>query len=289
VDPDPRLILAELGMQAPRVVERISGGWDTQLWRVTIQGQTYALRVFRPEQAAVSQREAVVMRALAGAGLPVPQVHAEGSGQGRPALLLTWCDGATVLQQVRSAPWRVWPLGVAMGRMLARIHAAQVDPAVREAIPAWPRATDELVPEHDVNDIAYLHLDYHPLNVMSDGRRITGVLDWANTAVGDRRADLARTVTLLRLAPTPPGTSVVLDRGARALLEGAWRAGYRQVRGTDALKNLEAFYVWAGAMMERDLRPKLGRPGIWLTETDLARIHAWTQRRRRDVMRGVPH
>jgi len=31
--------------------------------------------------------------------------------------------------------------------------------------------------------------------------------------------------------------------------------------------------------MERDLRPKLGRPGVWLQESDLARIRRWTSRR----------
>jgi hypothetical protein len=39
--------------------------------------------------------------------------------------------------------------------------------------------------------------------------------------------------------------------------------------------------AWAGAWMERDLRAKLGRPGVWLQETDLARIHRWTLARRR--------
>jgi hypothetical protein len=29
-------------------------------------------------------------------------------------------------------------------------------------------------------------------------------------------------------------------------------------------------------MMERDLRPKLGRPGVWLREHDLIRIRRWT-------------
>jgi hypothetical protein len=37
------------------------------------------------------------------------------------------------------------------------------------------------------------------------------------------------------------------------------------------------FYAWAGALMERDLRPKLGRPGVWLHERDLTRIRRWTE------------
>jgi hypothetical protein len=40
---------------------------------------------------------------------------------------------------------------------------------------------------------------------------------------------------------------------------------------------MAAFYAWAGARMERDLRPKLGEPGVWLQPGDLARMHGWTR------------
>jgi aminoglycoside phosphotransferase (APT) family kinase protein len=122
-----------------------------------------------------------------------------------------------------------------------------------------------------------LHLDYHPLNVMSDGRRITGVLDWANVAVGDPRVDVARTVALLRLAPLPPGSPpAALVLGARRVLEAGWRNGYQAVAGR--FGQMAPFYAWAGAMMERDLAAKLGRPGVWLQPSDLSSIRRWTAR-----------
>ena len=105
-------------------------------------------------------------------------------------------------------------------------------------------------------------------------RTVTGVLDWANAAVGDPRADLARTVTLLRLAPSPPGTPAVLVLGLRRVLETGWWLGYQQLAGP--FGDMAPFYAWAGAMMERDLRPKLGKHGVWLQPSDLARIHRWT-------------
>ena len=43
---------------------------------------------------------------------------------------------------------------------------------------------------------------------------------------------------------------------------------------------MNPFYVWAGEWMERDLRPKLGREGVWLKPSDLARIRRWTTARR---------
>jgi len=283
-DLDPRAILTSLGMPSNAVATRVSGGWDTSLFRVDARDGRYALRVFRAEQLETSRREAVVMRTLAGAGLPVPGVRAEGVVDGRPALLLSWCTGRPLFQEVQARPLGLWRLSVAMGRMHARIHALPVPDDVVRSLPAWTPRTEDAGPGlrawlRSTADarISVLHLDYHPLNVMSDSRTITGVLDWANVAVGDPRADLARTITLLRLAPTPPGKPpVALQLVLRRLLEAGWRRGYAERQASDPFAGLEPFYVWAGAMMERDLRPKLGRPGIWLRERDLARIRRWT-------------
>ena len=280
MDLDPQTILADLGFsETPVSIKAISGGWDTNLWRIDADTHAYALRVFRNEQARVCEREAVVMRALNDQGLPVPSVRAEGVGQGRPALLLDWCAGRTLMQEINARPWRIWRLGEEMGRMHARIHGASVPEAVT---PSLPRVEVQLSEDAHTS---VLHLDYHPLNLMTDGQRVSGVLDWANVAVGDARADLARTVTILRLAPMPPGRPLPLELLFRQLLEAAWRRGYR--RHTGATKNpfvhMDPFYVWAGEWMERDLRPKLGRPGIWLRETDLLRIHRWTMARRKRV------
>jgi aminoglycoside phosphotransferase (APT) family kinase protein len=252
-------------------VTPVAGGWDTQIWRVSAAESTYALRVFRPEQLSICHREAAVMRTLSEAGLPVPRVYAEGVSDDRPALLMSWCPGRTVLAEAQVYPWRLWSLGVALGRMHARIHSLAVPAALLDVVPAWDlRHEDMAVP-------ALLHMDYHPLNVMVDRGQVTGVLDWANVRVGDRRADLARTVTLLRLPPLPPGTPAVVQLVLRPLLEAAWRAGYRQLQRDNPFVGMAPFYAWAGEMMQRDLRPKLGRPGVWLQSRDLARIERWTR------------
>ncbi len=44
---------------------------------------------------------------------------------------------------------------------------------------------------------SFLHLDYHPQNVMVEGFRVTGVIDWANAAIGDRHFDAATTAVIL--------------------------------------------------------------------------------------------
>lgn len=42
-----------------------------------------------------------------------------------------------------------------------------------------------------------VHMDYHPLNVMVENTRVTGVIDWVNTDVGDRHLDAAMTAVIL--------------------------------------------------------------------------------------------
>ena len=42
-----------------------------------------------------------------------------------------------------------------------------------------------------------LHMDYHPLNVLVNGARISGVIDWVGADSGDRHLDVGTTATIL--------------------------------------------------------------------------------------------
>ncbi len=48
-----------------------------------------------------------------------------------------------------------------------------------------------------VADESVLHLDYHPRNVIVAGTRLSGVIDWVNTDIGDRHLDAAMTAAIL--------------------------------------------------------------------------------------------
>jgi aminoglycoside phosphotransferase (APT) family kinase protein len=282
-DLDPAAILGALGWGDAAVVERVTGGWDTALWRVERDGAGYALRVFRPEQADTCRREAAVIEAASAAGLPVPSVHAVGTWRDRPAQLLAWCPGRTVLAEFAAHPWRTWSLGVLLGRTQAAIHATPAPAILRDGVRAWPAwagpdegPLQERLRALNLRADALLHLDYHPLNVLVDRGGVSGVIDWANAAAGDPRADLARSITILRLAPEPAGAATLLRRSGRRILEAGLRHGYQRVAGPPG--DLGLFYAWAGAAMERDLAAKIGRPGILLTERDLEPIRRWTAR-----------
>jgi aminoglycoside phosphotransferase (APT) family kinase protein len=122
---------------------------------------------------------------------------------------------------------------------------------------------------------ALLHLDYHPLNVLTDGTRITAILDWANARAGDPRADVARTYSILMVAPNGPGRQPLALAIGRRLLAWSWRHGYEQVAGR--LSSMAPFYAWAGSVMIRDLAPRIANPHSWWQPRHLEQIQHWAR------------
>jgi aminoglycoside phosphotransferase (APT) family kinase protein len=225
------------------------------MWKVEYEDQTYALCVFRPGEHEDCEHERVVMAAARAAGLPVPEVHAAGVWQDHPALLLTWLAGRMVADELRVRPWQVWRLGIAFGRMQAAIHAVPVPGLLRQQPDAWiawkcegeQPLQDRL--RHLSSDEALLHLDYHPQNVLTDGKQITGIVDWTNAHAGDPRADAARTVSILRVDPL--ARKPLLQWLGLRIFELAWCIGYQRAGGR--LKEMALFYAWAGTVLQYDL------------------------------------
>jgi aminoglycoside phosphotransferase (APT) family kinase protein len=165
--------------------------------------------------------------------------------------------------------------------MQAAIHSIPAPSALRHPVP-WVEWADpdealrrRLLDRASVSDVL-LHLDFHPMNVLVQHQRVTAVLDWANARAGDPRADLARTASILRFAPLAGALPPPVSYAARRALEAGWRRGYREVAGL--VSGMAPFYAWAGAVMVRDLSPRLERPDLpWLTPAFLDRVQTWTK------------
>jgi aminoglycoside phosphotransferase (APT) family kinase protein len=280
-DLDPRAILATLGVADAGAIAPVSGGRDTAIYRVEHSGATYALRVFRPEQRQVAKSEIRAMRAASEGGVPVPRVHAEGIHDGRPALLLEWCTGKTVAETLMCHPEWAASLGMACGETLARIHAITAPAGWQDD--SWLRWSGL-----DPNDPLYqqlvavsqrdrlLHLDFHPLNVLTDGERVTAVLDWANARPGDPRADLARAISIVRL------DAVDLPHEAYPILrayERGLRTGYTQAAGPPVAMPL--FHIWSGRAMLHDIAARLAT-----NSAQAARIRRWIRLWERAMLIG---
>jgi aminoglycoside phosphotransferase (APT) family kinase protein len=276
---NPQSILASLGIHDATRIEPVTGGASTAIWRVEHEGNVYALRVFRPEQAAGFEREVAAMEAARAGGVSVPAIIQHGTWEDHPVMLLSWLTGIPLAAQLQQHPLSIWKLGTGFGRAQAMIHRIAA-PLTFDST-AWIEwaGNDETALKQRLYDLpsrgtTLLHLDFHPLNVMADETGISGVLDWTNAQAGDPRADFARTYTILRVEPySPSGDSPKMAFFRRAL-EWTWRHGYQQAGGK--LDDMALFYAWAGAVMVRDLSPRIGKPGFWLLDKHLDPVRQWT-------------
>lgn len=259
-DIDPSEVLQALGYEQAGTIEPLAGGMDTLLWRFEANGR-FVLRLFRREQQEVAAKEATIMRLVRDLGYPVPSVHLVDHWQRRPALVMDWAAGDTFSAALERRPLAAYTLGVRFGRAQAQLHRLRpplerLPNALRSPQRTW---IDWSHPdEHLLRAALYalplerqslIHLDFHPMNVLTGDRDVTAVLDWANVHYGDPRADVARTESILRLAPLPLGGGAPIRR---PFLWG-WRRGYRSLQGP--LEQMALFRAWAGAAMLADLLP----------------------------------
>ena len=212
---DPRAALAALGYPETTEPQRVKGGWETLLWRfATPDGREHSLRVHHlPEREEFARRERLALQACEKGGLPAPRLEAAGDFQGLPAMVLSWCPGRPLLSYVEQRPWAIWRLGRLFGRTQALMHALTPPPEFIATAPDdWLSRLDEEYVDlatHaktlGLSTSSLIHMDFHPLNLISDGAAVTGVIDWPRAGAGDPRADLARTEITLLAAPIPPG------------------------------------------------------------------------------------
>jgi aminoglycoside phosphotransferase (APT) family kinase protein len=261
----PRLGLAE--PPAP-----VSGGFDTQIYTFQLVGAPPALsgrlilRVLGahndPRRAL---RERAIQNALADQGYPAPRAplaSADPGILGAGFLIMERLPGRTLLDARR--------LGMAgmVVRAQRRLHALDPAPvleAVEAAVPrggqahtveghlaqtetrivrnallglvpalGWLRANRPAIEGRRV----ICHGDFHPLNILVDGRReVTGVLDWPNLLFAERACDVAASRVILRYAPVElapvPGHLRWLVSAARLALARRFMVGHRRAEPLD--------------------------------------------------------
>jgi aminoglycoside phosphotransferase (APT) family kinase protein len=157
----------------------------------------------------VPAHEALALTLLAGSAVPAPRLYAadvEATYCDVPALLESWVPG--------SPAWRPDDLDAYLARaaeVLVTIHAVSVPADARLPRYApynepkrivtppfstrpglWERVSAILDRPWPAHRETFIHRDYHPGNVLWDGTRITGVVDWATAAWGPPGIDLAR-------------------------------------------------------------------------------------------------
>jgi Ser/Thr protein kinase RdoA (MazF antagonist) len=157
------------------------------------------------------EHEARVTGAVHKAGLPAPAVEGIVEVEGRFGIVFERVDGPSMLQVMRSRPWRIGALARKLAELQASIHSHEIPelPSLREHLKGvirsreLPDETKEAVLKHleklpDGN--AVCHLDFHPDNILMSSHGPV-VIDWPDVRRGDPLADVAASTLLFRLAP----------------------------------------------------------------------------------------
>ena len=239
--------------------EPLGGGFDTEVHAFRLQSAPagfrgpLVLRVFRAHHSpALVTREQATQNALDDQGYPVPRVllvSLDLAPLGAPFAVMERVPGVPLMSRV------VGMAGV-LAEAQARLHALDpvplrstlldldgyldaMDRRVGTAslvglmpLVAWLRAR-----RPPPGAVVVCHGDFHPQNVMIDGRAVSGVLDWPNAVLAEPAFDVAATFNILRHVPAGvvvPGPRRWLAAGAQRLLAARYLAAYRRRRPVDA-------------------------------------------------------
>lgn len=211
--------VASLVGPGARVVEsvRLPGGLAADVHAVTIvdgsdRRTDLVVRQLRPghgDEPARTESLAAVLTALADHdGVPSPRlVDADphgGSNDGRSTLVMERLPGSVVL-----APQGLEAGIEEMARVLVAVHATPVDAPPfeswfrpdRAAPPSgahhrarWRAALDLVLADPPpAGERTFLHRDHQPFNLLWEGPRISGLVDWDHACLGPTGVDVAHT------------------------------------------------------------------------------------------------
>ncbi len=190
-----------------------------------------------PDAAPKGSREHRVMQLLRTAGFPVPVPYTfqpDPAALGAPFLIMERLKGGPLLRLASfPAALRTFTLAfVPFVRAHIRLHRlsaagigvtaltpafgsggdtasqplldrmlATLDARIKHGPLPWLGAAMQWARSESVNfrdgGNSVLHMDYHPLNVLVEGVRISGIIDWVRAESGDRHLDVATTAAIL--------------------------------------------------------------------------------------------
>jgi len=279
---------------------QLQGGYETSTYRFELDGapdeldRPLVLRLYPGFYGAGSAIwETTVQNGLARAKYPVARVHllcTDLSVLGGAFFIMDHLPG----QSLVTAPPESVP-GL-LGQAHAQLHEIEPGPLVRalaaKGIPEqdyslasrfdwlcqradrlpWIRQGMNWLRQHPPSNPdapSICHGDFHPLNLLYDGGKVTGILDWGGLTLADPAYDVGNTLVLLTIAfrhvaASMEGfSSVDFDRmaerylaayRARRPLDGASLDYYRVRRCVRALvEGAEGQEIWQHPLIVRDL------------------------------------
>jgi Ser/Thr protein kinase RdoA (MazF antagonist) len=203
------------------------------------------VKLYRSLAAAAARSEAVAMRSLRDAGIPMARFLGTVSIEGRPGIIMQRLQGPDQLSLLGRKPWTIWSVGRKLGVLHAQLHSAAPPDELEPLTGALAReiGRSDSVPRQ-YKDLALsqlerlpegasiCHWDFHPGNVIEtvEGPK---VIDWMSVTRGAALADVARTLLILRSGAVPPGAPFLvrwLTAIGRGVLVWRYLQAYRQRR-----------------------------------------------------------
>lgn len=245
-----RLVAAQFPHLADRSIAPLAFGWDNALFRL---GDDLLVRLPRREMAVplVAHEQRWLAELAADLPLPIPApvgIGAAGEGYPWPWSIVPHFPGESVLALVDRGESLADPVAEArrVGEFLRAFHRQAPDDAPYNPVRGVPLAArSELldtyldrvgdavdrvavetawsaalaVPDHEGPKV-WVHGDMHPGNLITDGRRITAVIDLGDLCGGDPASDLVIGWMLF------DGAARVAFRNAVAVDDDTWRRGH---------------------------------------------------------------
>lgn len=195
-------------------VEPLKGGTSSAIHRVDVKHEgrlhqlvlrQYTNQEWLSEEPDAAVHEAANLQLVEASGLPAPVLlNRDEAGRvcGIPLILMSCLPGDVVLQPNHLQEWLKQ-----LAETLATIHevdaayhpytyapyaevSAMQVPHWSSATEVWERAIEYVQQPWPVFKQRFIHRDYHPVNVLWQDRRISGIIDWPNACLGPAGVDI---------------------------------------------------------------------------------------------------
>ncbi len=271
-----RTTLGRPGLELAVPPVPLTGGFDTEIVTFQLRAGPAAwagplvLRILRAHHdPAMVLREQATQNTLADLGYPAPRVllaTLDPAPLGAPFLVMARIPGVQLISagligmhralldaQRRLHALDAAPLARALGDAATfEGYLAALERRIERAALTGLAASMRWLREHrpPPAPLAICHGDLHPQNILVEGGRVSGVLDWPNAIVAEPAFDVASTRNILRFVPaglaSVPRGLRWLARVGQPVLAARYVAGYRKRHPIDA--NRLAYYEVAAAM-----------------------------------------
>jgi aminoglycoside phosphotransferase (APT) family kinase protein len=293
----------ELGAPALTYAEepwRLTGGYDTDIFAFALRGVPLdlptdeagytgplILRIMQPGyDSSRALREKAIHDTVTGLGYVAPRVlfaTSDTTALGAAFLIMERIAGKPLLEaqpfnmarvlaeaQVRlhALPAPASLTGEADDGLTVQGYLCRLNEAVMASLPGLRAGMEWLyanVPP-SAGETVICHGDFHPMNILSDGKQITGVVDWPNAILGPPQLDVGSTLVIARFSQ--PANVSILERVLlvlRPVLARRYLGIYRKLsrRKLEGLETYEALACMRNLVDEGRRAVAGDVPGAW--------------------------